>query len=84
MMDKYDYLILDIILTHKRMNSENIRLGTLEEVFWKKIENDQALNIGYAKIGERVARLYLDGYIQNKNGYLLTRRGKEELNCQFV
>jgi len=84
MMDKYDYLILDIILTHKRINSENIRLGTLEEVFWKKIENDQALNIGHAKIGERVARLYLDGYIQNKNGYHVTRRGKEELSCQFV
>jgi len=84
MMDRYDYLILDIIQTYKRTNAENIRLGALEEVFWKKIENDRALNIGHAKIGERVARLYLDGYIHNKNGYILTRRGKEELSFEYV
>jgi hypothetical protein len=84
MMDRYDYLLMDIILTYKRCNGENVRLSALEEQFWKRIETDHSLHIGNARIGERIARLYLDGYIQNKNGCSLTRRGKDELSCQII
>ncbi len=83
-MDKYDYLILDIIHQHKKQNSELIKLSNLERVFWKRIESDVALNVGQAKIGERITNLYLDGLIQNKSGYMLTKKGREELTCQYV
>ena len=44
-----------------------------------QIENDSDLNVGKARIGERIANLYVDGLIQNKDGYMLTKRGREEL-----
>lgn len=83
-MDKYDYLILDIIQNYKENNRELIRLAILEKTFWKRIENDVNLSVGQAKIGERITNLYLDGMIQNKGGYMLTKKGREELSCQFV
>lgn len=83
-MDKYDYLILDIIQNYKENNRELIRLAVLEKTFWKRIENDVNLSVGQAKIGERITNLYLDGMIQNKGGYMLTKKGREELSCQFV
>jgi predicted transcriptional regulator len=83
-MDKYDYLILDIIQEHKETNNELIRLTSIEQRFWKKIEDDVTLSVGQAKIGERITNLYLRGYIQNRGGYSLTKRGREELQCQYV
>lgn len=79
MYDKYDYLILDIIHSYKQNNQQYIKLGILERDFWLKIENDSDLNVGQARIGERIANLYVDGLIQNKDGYMLTKRGREEL-----
>jgi len=79
MYDKYDYLILDIIHSYKQTNQQYIKLGVLERDFWLKIENDSDLNVGQARIGERIANLYVDGLIQNKDGYMLTKRGREEL-----
>jgi len=79
MYDKYDYLILDIIHMYKQNNQQYIKLGILERDFWLKIENDSDLNVGQARIGERIANLYVDGLIQNKDGYMLTKRGREEL-----
>ena len=81
-MDKYDYLILDIIHTYKETHHQLIRLGSIEQSFWKRIEDDVALNVGQAKIGERITKLYLAGLIQNKNGYMLTKKGREELAFQ--
>ena len=34
---------------------------------------------GKARIGERITNLYLDGLIQNKDGYALTKKGREQL-----
>ena len=79
MYDKYDYLILDLIHMYKQNNQQYIKLGILERDFWLKIENDSDLNVGQARIGERIANLYVDGLIQNKDGYMLTKRGREEL-----
>ncbi|MFK7756942.1 MAG: hypothetical protein AB8B53_08445 [Flavobacteriales bacterium] len=79
MYDKYDYLILDLISSYKKNNQQYIKLGILEREFWLKIENDSDLNVGQARIGERIANLYVDGLIQNKDGYMLTKRGREEL-----
>jgi len=79
MYDKYDYLILDLIHSYKKNNQQYIKLGILEREFWLKIENDSDLNVGQARIGERIANLYVDGLIQNKDGYMLTKRGREEL-----
>ncbi len=79
MYDKYDFLILDIIHSYKQNNQQYIKLGILERDFWLKIENDSDLNVGQARIGERIANLYVDGLIQNKDGYMLTKRGREEL-----
>lgn len=79
MYDKYDYLILDLIHSYKQTNQQYIKLGILERDFWLKIENDSDLNVGQARIGERIANLYVEGLIQNKDGYMLTKRGREEL-----
>jgi hypothetical protein len=84
-MDKYDYVILDIIQTFRRNNrNQAIRLQQLEANFWTRIERDDAHHTLSAQLGERVAGLYLNGYIVNRNGagYSLTRKGKEELLFQ--
>ena len=83
-MDKYDFLIMDIIQSHKESHHQLIKLSTIEQTFWKRIESDVALSVGQAKIGERITRLYLEGLIQNKGGYTLTKKGREELTCQLV
>ena len=83
-MDKYDYLLLDIIHAYKKNHHELIRLGVIEQTFWKRIENDVTLSVGKAKIGERITKLYLDGLIQNKGGYTLTKKGREELSCSMA
>ena len=85
LLDKYDYVILDIIHTFKKNNkSQLIKLTQLEANFWTRIERDDAMNTRSAQLGERVANLYLEGYLVNKSGsgYTLTRKGKEELNLQ--
>ena len=79
-MDKYDYMILKIIQHHKQNSQQHIKLSLLEERFWKMIEADMSLSVGKARIGERITNLYLDGKIQNKGGYMLTKKGREELS----
>lgn len=82
-LDKYDYVILDIILSYKKANKNQlIKLTQLEANFWTRIERDDSHNTRSAQLGERIANLYLEGYITNKagQGYVLTKRGKEELN----
>ena len=81
-MDKHDLMILDIVQQHKREQQEHIRLAALERNFWKRIEGDVTLSVGQARIGERITRLYLDGLIQNKNGYMLTKKGREALHME--
>lgn len=84
-LDKYDFVILDIIQSYKKNNrNELIKLTQLETAFWSRIEQDDAQTTRSAQIGERIAALYLDGYIMNKpnQGYRLTKRGKEELSYQ--
>ena len=78
-MDKYDFMILDIIQNFKINNQNHIRLSVLERNFWKRIEADTDLHVGQARIGERITNLYLDGLIQNKDGYTLTKKGREQL-----
>lgn len=77
-MDRYDHLILDIIKTHQSKNGKKdfIRLRMLEEHFMKSIESDQKTAAQNGRIGERITRLYVSGYIENKNGYRLTRKGR--------
>lgn len=82
-MDMYDYLILDIVQTFKRTYKRSISLKELEKEFWTRIEGDVALNIGQARIGERITNLYLGGMILNKSGYYLTKKGKNELVAQI-
>jgi predicted transcriptional regulator len=87
LLDKYDYVILDIIQAFKRNNKNQlIKLTQLETAFWSRIEHDDAHNTRSAQLGERVANLYLEGYIMNRNnmGYSLTRKGKEELACHEI
>ena len=81
-MDKHDLMILDIVQQHKKEMHELIRLSTLERNFWKRLEGDVTLSVGQARIGERITRLYLDGMIQNKNGYMLTKKGREALSVE--
>jgi predicted transcriptional regulator len=82
-MDKYDYLLLDIIQSHKEEHNSLINLGNLERNFWRRIERDDNLNIGDARVGERITNLFLDGLIQIKSGYSLTKKGREELSYQL-
>lgn len=81
-MDRYDSLILEIIQSHREENNEKgrIRLRKLEKKFWQSIESDTNLSIGHGRIGERITNLYIDGLIENKNGYRLTRKGKTHLS----
>jgi hypothetical protein len=84
-MDKYDYVILDIIHTFRKNNrNQLIRLQQLEANFWTRIQRDESRHTQSAHLGERIARLYLEGYIVNRAGagYALTKRGKEELQYQ--
>jgi ribosomal protein L18 len=79
-MDRYDHLILQIINAHKEKGfSSNIRLADLEREYWKQIENDQALSIGHGRVGERITKLYIEEHIVNRNGYMLTKRGRTVL-----
>ena len=83
-LDKYDHMILDIVAHYKRENNDHIRLAVLERNFWKRIESDRELSVGQARVGERITNLYLDGMLQNRNGYTLTRKGREELRRVVV
>lgn len=86
-LDKYDYVILDIIRVYKQNNkNELIKLPQLEAAFWSRIEHDDAHSTRSANMGARIAKLYLEGYIINKNnqGYRLTKKGKEELSYQEI
>lgn len=84
-MDKYDFLILQIIHEHKQKGyTSNIRLAELERSFWRKIEDDQTLSIGHGRIGERITKLYLDEYIVNRDGYTLTKKGRLQLSHESV
>lgn len=81
-LDKYDYVILDIVFAFKRNNNNNlIKLAQLELAFWSRIEHDDAKDMQSAHLGERIATLYLQGYLNNKGGqgYAITKRGKEEI-----
>lgn len=82
-MDKYDYLILDIIQEHKQVHHDSISLANLEHFFWKRIEHDDSLSIGDARVGERITNLFLKGMIQIKDGYSLTKKGREEISYQL-
>ena len=77
MVIKYGREFLDKYF--KLENQNHIRLSVLERNFWKLIEADTDLHVGQARIGERITNLYLDGLIQNKDGYTLTKKGREQL-----
>lgn len=80
MIDRYDFVILDIIQNFKKNNrNQLIKLSQLEANFWVKIERDLAHQNQSAHLGERISKLYLEGFILNKpsQGYTLTRKGKE-------
>lgn len=81
-MDRYDNLILEIIQKHKDESTdrEKIRLRSLEKIYWNQIENNGELSIGQGRVGERITKLYLNGMIENKNGYGLTRKGRVQLS----
>ncbi len=83
-MDRYDSLILEIIQQHISCSSEKerIKLRGLEKTFWKEIESHKDLSVGHGRVGERITKLYVNGLIENKNGYALTRKGKVELNVR--
>lgn len=80
-MDKYDNLILEIIQDHKKKAADKskIRLRNLESTFWKRVESEDDLNLGQGRVGERITNLYLQGLIENKDGYGLTRKGRTKL-----
>ena len=81
-MDRYDSLILEIIQKYKQESPERkrIRLRKLEKLFWEEVESDTDLSIGQGKVGERITKLYVNGLIENKDGYGLTRKGRLQLS----
>ncbi len=81
-MDKYDFGILDIIQTFRKNNkSQYIKLNQLEANFWTRIQRDAAHQTHSTQLGERVTKLYLEGFIVNKGGlgYNVTKKGKEQI-----
>lgn len=86
-LDKYDYVILDIVFAFKRNNNNQlIKLAQLELAFWSRIEHDDAKDMQSAQLGERIATLYLQGYLSNKGGagYSITKKGREEIACSTI
>jgi hypothetical protein len=82
MIDHYDFVILDIIQNFKKNNKNQlIKLSQLEANFWVKVERELAHQNQSAQLGERISKLYLEGFIVNKPnlGYTITRKGKELL-----
>lgn len=81
-MDRYDSLILEIIQKYKQESPERkkIRLRNLEKMFWEEVESDSDLSIGQGRVGERITKLYVNGLIENKGGYGLTRKGRVQLS----
>ncbi|MDZ4822315.1 MAG: hypothetical protein SH856_02540 [Flavobacteriales bacterium] len=83
-LDKYDYVILDIIHAYKKEHkTELIKLTGIEKIFWTRIENDSSHDMNETQIGERITNLYLEGYLFNKQGYVLTKKGRMELVYQL-
>lgn len=80
-MDKYDSLILEIIHSHSVDNKGKgrMRLRNLETAFWKQIESDRELTMRHGRVGERITRLFMAGFIDIKNGYGLTGKGRRRL-----
>lgn len=84
-MDKYDFLLLDIVHNYKENGLKmNISLSQMEKMFWRRIESEDHLNLSQARIGERITRLYLGNMIENKGGYCLTKKGREALVGESV
>jgi predicted transcriptional regulator len=82
MIDHYDFVILDIIQNFKKNNKNQlIKLSQLEANFWVKVERELAHQNQSAQLGERISKLYLEGFIINKPnlGYTITRKGRELL-----
>ena len=71
-------MILDIIHMHKVENQCHIRLACLGATSGSALKKTR-ISMGKARIGERITNLYLDGLIQNKDGYALTKKGREQL-----
>lgn len=80
-MDQYNQLILRIIKNHKpeAESTDRIDLRNLERTYWKQVEQINQKPSG-PKLGARITELYLQGLIENKNGYTLTRKGRYLLN----
>lgn len=79
-MDRYDFLLLDIIHNYKENGLKmNVSLSQMEKLFWKRIESHDALTLSQARVGERITRLYLESLIENRGGYCLTKRGRSVL-----
>ena len=81
-IDHYDFVILDIIQNFKKNNKNQlIKLSQLEANFWVKVERELAHQNQSAQLGERISKLYLEGFIINKPnlGYTITRKWKELL-----
>jgi len=79
-MDKYDLLLLEIVHNYKENGLRmNVSLSQLEKLFWKRIESEHSLSINQARIGERITKLYLAKYIENKGGYYVTKKGRTQL-----
>ena len=67
MIDHYDFVILDIIQNFKKNNKNQlIKLSQLEANFWVKVERELAHQNQSAQLGERISKLYLEGFIVNK------------------
>src|SRR5690554_917719 len=80
-MDRYDSLILEIIHNHRleSKGKDGMRLRQVEEQYYKEIQADGSLNMSQSKVGERITSLFMEGYIEIKNGYSLTGKGRRVL-----
>lgn len=85
-MDRYDSLILEIIYNHQTSQPKNdlIDLRSLEKLFFERISSDQRFLPGQCHVGAKITNLYVDGLIENKSGYKLTRKGKNELQIAVL
>ena len=78
-MDDFDLLLAETLRAQFNMQKKGLSLQELEQAYWQRLEHSKSQPGHRLRLGERITRLYLKGYIENKQGYVLTRKGKRFL-----
>lgn len=79
-------IILHVIDEHQSTygRTKRLNLRAIKERYLQRIESEPKLKSNASRLGEIVSQLYLEGYIENRDGYRITRKGKKLLQTENV